>query len=71
MRRKKRSRFRPIWICVAVALLLCTLSSMLSLTETRDILRGTVVTLSRPLTSLFDRMGSGISNALLATRMDY
>lgn len=71
MRRKKASKHRPILICAAVALLLCILSTVLSLTETRDILRGATVTLSRPLTSLFDRMGGGISDALLAMRTDY
>ncbi len=71
MRRKKASRYRPIWVCAAVALLLCIWSTVFSLTGTRDMLRGAVVTLSKPLTTLFDRMGGGISDALLATRMDY
>lgn len=71
MRRKKYTKHRPILICAAVALLLCIWSSVFSLTGTRDIFRGATVTLSRPLTSLFDRMGGGISDALLATRTDY
>lgn len=71
MRRKKKSRYRPIWICAALALLLCILSTVLSLTKTRDILKDVVVTISSPLTQLFDRMGGGISDALLATRTNY
>ena len=71
MRRKKYSKHRPIYILAAVALLLCVWSTVFSLTGTRDILRGMTVSLSRPLTTLFDRMGGGIANAIEATTNDY
>lgn len=71
MRRNKYFKHRPILICAAVALLLCVWSTVFALTEARDILRGTVVTLSSPLTGLFDRIGGGISSAIEATRTDY
>ena len=69
--RKKYSKYRPIYILAAVALLLCIWSTVFSLTGTRDILRGATVSLCRPLTSLFDRMGGGIANAIEATTNDY
>lgn len=69
--RKKYSKHRPIYILAAVALLLCVWSTVFSLTGTRDILRGMTVSLSRPLTSLFDRMGGGIASAIEATTNDY
>ena len=71
MRRNKYAKHRPVLICAAVALLLCVWSSLFSLTEARDIVRGTVVTLSSPLTGLFDRMGGGIASAIEATANDY
>lgn len=71
MRRKSYSKRRPIYTVVAVALLLCIWSTVFSLTGTRDILRGATVSLCRPLTSLFDRMGGGIANAIEATTNDY
>lgn len=69
--RKKYSKHRPICTVAAVALLLCIWSTVFSLTGTRDILRGATVSLSRPLTSLFDRMGGGIASAIEATTNDY
>jgi rod shape-determining protein MreC len=69
--RKKYSKHRPIYILAAVALLLCVWSTVFSLTGTRDILRGATTSLSRPLTSLFDRMGGGIASAVEATTNDY
>ena len=67
-----RARFNPIRtrgviISAAVAVALCVWSSAFSLAGTTDPLRVAASTLSTPLTSLLDRMGSGVARGVAAT----
>ena len=70
MRRKKLSLTKKITLCALVALLLCTIPTILSLTQTNDLVRGAIVTVSSPLTKLFSSAGKTTATAL-ASKSDY
>ena len=64
MRRKKRSLKSQLFLCALVALLLCVLPTVLSVTNTKNILHGSITTISSPLTNLLSKAGKGVSGAL-------
>lgn len=70
MRRKRLTQTKKLILCAVVALLLCTIPTLLSLTNKKDIIRNTVTTISSPLTKLFSTAGKGLSDAL-ASGNDY
>ncbi len=70
MRRKRLTQTKKLILCAVVALLLCTIPTLLSLTNKKDIIRNTVTTISSPLTNLFSTAGKGLSDAL-ASGNDY
>ena len=70
MRRKKITLPKQIAICLVIALLLCAIPTALSLTQTKDIVRGAITTVSSPLTRLFSSAGKAAAGAM-ASRDDY
>jgi rod shape-determining protein MreC len=70
MRRKKPSLKKQLILCACIALLLCTIPTILSLTNTKDFIRNTVTTVSSPVTKLFSMAGKGAAN-VLASGNDY
>ena len=68
MRRKFNPMLtRGVIICAVVAVALCVWSSVFSMTGITDPLRVATVTVSSPLTTLFDRMGRGVARGFAAT----
>lgn len=68
MRRKFNPMMtRGVIISAAVAVALCVWSSAFSLAGATDPLRVAASTISTPLTSLFDRLGSGVARGFAAT----
>ncbi len=55
-------------ICISVSVLLCVWSSIFSLFSIWDPLRDLTVTVSSPLTGVWDRMGSALAQSLEALR---
>jgi rod shape-determining protein MreC len=70
MRRKRLTQTKKLILCAIVALLLCTIPTLLSLTNKKDIIRNTVTTISSPLSKLFGLAGQGVSD-VLASGNDY
>jgi rod shape-determining protein MreC len=70
MRRKRLTQTKKLILCAIVALLLCTIPTLLSLTNKKDIIRNTVTTISSPLFKLFGLAGQGVSD-VLASGNDY
>ena len=70
MRRKKTSLKKQLILCTCIALLLCMIPTVLSLTNTKDFIRNTVTTISSPLTKLLSTAGKSTANAL-ASGDDY
>lgn len=70
MRRKRLTQTKKLILCTLVALLLCAVPSVLSLTNTKDAIRGTINTLSSPFTGLFSTAGKAIESAF-ANQGDY
>ncbi|MBQ7397717.1 MAG: rod shape-determining protein MreC [Clostridia bacterium] len=70
MRRKKPSLKKQLILCTCIALLLCLIPTILSLTSTKDFIRNTITTISSPLTKLFSAAGKSASDAL-ASGDDY
>lgn len=70
MRRKKLSTAKKLTICALVALLLCIIPTLLSLTQTKDVVRGAITTVSSPFTRLFSTAGKGTAG-LLESREDF
>lgn len=70
MRRKRLTQTKKLILCTLVALLLCLISTLLSMTETKDIMRNAIVTVSSPFSKLFSTAGKGLSDAL-ASGNDY
>lgn len=70
MRRKRLTQTKKLILCTAIALLLCIIPSVLSLTQTKDVIRNTLNTVSSPLAKLFSMAGKGASSAL-ASGDDY
>ena len=71
MRRFQHQPSRALRACLALALLFCTLFSVLSMLGVRDPVKGTIVTLSSPLTRVFDRAGEGAYNLLIGNRIRF
>ena len=70
MRRKKSSLKKQLILCACIALLLCAIPTVLSLTNTKDIIRNTITTVSSPLIKLFGTAGKGAAD-ILASGDDY
>jgi len=70
MRRKKLTLPKQLAICLVIALLLCAIPTALSLTQTKDVIRGTITTLSSPFTRLLSSAGKAAQGAM-ASRDDY
>lgn len=70
MRRKKPSLKKQLILCACIALLLCAIPTVLSLTNTKDIIRNTITTVSSPLIKLFGTAGKGAAD-ILASGDDY
>lgn len=70
MRRKRLTQSKKLILAATVALLLCLIPSLLSLTQTKDVLRDAVNTVSSPLTKLFSAMGQSV-DGIFAGRGDY
>ena len=64
MRRKRLTQAKKLILCALVALLLCIIPSALSLTNTKDIIRSAVNTLSSPFTLVLSKAGKSAANAL-------
>lgn len=64
MRRKRLTQAKKLILCALVALLLCIIPSAFSLTNTRDIIRSAVNTLSSPFTLVLSKAGKSAANAL-------
>lgn len=70
MRRKKLTLPKQLAICLVIALLLCAIPTTLSLTQTKDVIRGAITTVSSPFTRLFSSVGKVAAGAM-ASRDDY
>ncbi len=68
--RKKTSLTKTLILCAVFALLLCAIPTILSLTKTKDPIRGVIQTVSSPFTKLFSKAGESASDAL-ASRHQY
>lgn len=66
--RKKTSLTKKLILCSLIALLLCTIPTVLTLTKTADPIRGMIQTVSSPLTRLLSKAGESAADALASRR---